>query len=206
MSNLRSGTRPGNVTVSRNREKCTDNGPTMHQAPGGRESQEMRSLSPRLILVLLPVARDPDPADRSVHPLTPNPHGSCSRRRNPTARDPHVVSSGPAPVAGRPHVSRAGDRRLRFNANCWGSPGHHDLPGRTGCCHFLRGCRGCHCRWFLSAADEEKWGKRQYINTSSHISLLAMDSFRTRNSALFDVAIDDFSLRAIDSGKRILIR
>jgi hypothetical protein len=141
---------------------------------------------------LLPVARDPHPAARSVHPLTPNPHGSCSRRRNPTARYPHIVSSGPAPVAWRPDISRAGDRRLRFNANCWGSPGHHDLPGRTRRRNLLRSCRRCHSSWFLSAADEEKWGKRQYINNSSHISLLAMDSFRTRNSALFELAIDDF--------------
>jgi hypothetical protein len=32
MLDLRSGTRPGDVIVSCNREKCTDNGPTMRQA------------------------------------------------------------------------------------------------------------------------------------------------------------------------------
>src|SRR5205823_2472609 len=134
---------------------------------------------------------DPHPAAQSVDPLTPNPHGSCSRRRNPTARYPYVVRSSPAPVAGRPDISRAWRQRLRFNANCRRSPGHHDLPGRTRRRNLLRSCRG-HSRWFLSAADEEKWGERQYINTSSHISLLTMDSFRTGNSALIELTIDDF--------------
>jgi hypothetical protein len=155
---------------------------------------------------LLPMARDPHPAARSVHPLTPNPHGSCSRRHKPAARYPHVVGSGPAPVAWRPDISRAWGQRLRFNANYWRSPGHHDLPGRTRRRNLLRSCRRGHSSWFLSAADEEKWGQRQYINTSSHISLLAMDSFRTGNSALFELAITIFSLRTSDSGKRILIR
>jgi hypothetical protein len=174
-----------------------------------RSWHEFNAARRKTAMNLLPVTRDPDPAARSVHPLTPNPHGSCSRRRNPTARYPHVVSSGPAPVAWRPDISRAWGQRLRFNANCWRSPGHHDLPGRTRRRNLLRSCRRCHSRWFLSAADEEKWGQHKCIKTFSHINLLAMDSFCTTPSALFELAITIFSLhaiRAIDSGKRILIR
>ena len=152
------------------------------------------------------MARDPHPAARSVHPLTPNPHGSCSRRHKPASRYPYVVGSGPAPVAGRPHVSRAGDRRLRFNANCWRSPGHYDLPGRTRRRNLLRSCRCCHCSWLLSAADKRQWHQRQYINTDSHmyasVCRFVLDQrigfVRTGNS-------DSFSTTS-DGGKRILIR
>ena len=105
------------------------------------------------VYCLSPVARDPHPAARSAHPLTPNPYSSHSWRRNPTARYPHVVGSGPTPVAGRPDISRAWRHRLCLNANCRWSPGHHDLPGRTGCRHFSCGRRGRHCRRFLGATD-----------------------------------------------------
>ena len=58
--------------------------------------------------------------------------------------------------------------------------------GRAGGRNVLRGCRRCHSGWFRGAANEEKWGERQYINTYFHISLLAMDSFCTRRLALFE--------------------
>ena len=58
--------------------------------------------------------------------------------------------------------------------------------GRTGGRNVLRGRRRCHSGWFRGAANEEKWGERQYINTYFHISLLAMDSFCTRRLALFE--------------------
>jgi hypothetical protein len=60
------------------------------------------------------------------------------------------------------------------------------LRGRAGGRNLSRGCRRCHSGWFLGAANEEKWGERQYINTYSHISLLAKDSFCTRRLALFE--------------------
>jgi hypothetical protein len=64
-----------------------------------------------------------------------------------------------------------------------------DRPrGPAGGRNLLRGCRRCHSGWFLGAANEEKWGERQYINTYSHISLLAKDSFCTRRLALFELA------------------
>jgi hypothetical protein len=58
--------------------------------------------------------------------------------------------------------------------------------GRTGGRNVLRGCRRCHSGWFRGAANEEKWGERQYINTYFHIRLLAIDSFCTRRLALFE--------------------
>ena len=119
--------------------------------------------------------------------MTPNPHGSRLRRHKPTARYPHVVGSGPAPVAGRPDISRAWDHRLRFNPDRWRSLGHDNLSrGRARRRNLARGRRG-HSSWFLSAAGERQRHQRQYINTDSHISLLAMDSFRTRDSALFEL-------------------
>jgi hypothetical protein len=58
--------------------------------------------------------------------------------------------------------------------------------GRAGGRNVLRGCRRCHSGWFRGAANEEKWGERQYINTYFHIRLLAIDSFCTRRLALFE--------------------
>jgi hypothetical protein len=142
-----------------------------HDASGlcGRESQRTRSFAPRLILFLPPVARDPHPPARCVRPMTPNPHCSRLRRHNPTARYPHVVGSGPAPVAGRPDISRAWDHRLRFNANCWRSLGHDNLSRGRACRRNLpRGRRG-HSSWFLSAAGKRQRHQRQYINIDSHM-------------------------------------
>ena len=121
---------------------------------------------------LLPVPRDPHPAARSAHPLTANPNRCCSRRHNPAAGHPYVVGSRPAPVAGRPDISRTWGHGLRLNANCRRSPGHHDLPARPSCCHFLCSRRSRHCRWFGAAANQCKRRQQQQINASSHACLL----------------------------------
>jgi len=160
----------------------------------------------KTVTILLPMTGDPDPAAEPVDPVAFNPHSGRPWSHHPTAGYPHVISSGPSPVTTCPEIPRPGRHRLCFDPNGWRSPGHYYLSGWTSCCHFLRSCCRCHRRWFLSAADEEKWSQRKCINTFSHINLLAMDSFCTTDSALFDLAITFFSLHAIDSGKRISIR
>jgi len=135
---------------------------------------------------------DPYPAAGPTNPMTFYPHSGRPWSHRPTARYPHIIDSGPPPITTCPDIPRPRGHRLRFDPNGGRSPGHHHLPGWASCCHFLRGCRRGHRRWFLGAADEEKRGQRQCINAFSHISLLAMDSFRTPPSALFKSAIAIF--------------
>src|SRR5437762_1418348 len=141
---------------------------------------------------LLPMTGDPYPAAGPANPMTFYPHSGRPWSHRPTARYPHIIDSGPPPITTCPDIPRPRGHRLRFNPNGGRSPGHHHLPGWASCCHFLRGCRRGHRRWFLGAADEEKRGQRQCINAFSHISLLAMDSFCTTPSALFKSAIAIF--------------
>ena len=155
---------------------------------------------------LLPMTSNPDPAAGTANPMAFYPHSGRPWSHHPTAGHPHVIRSGPPPITTCPDIPRPGRHCFCFDSNGRRSPGHYYLSSWASCCHFLRSCCRCHCRWFLSATDEEKWDQRKCINTFSHINLLAMDSFCTTDSALFDLATAIFSLRAIDSGKRIPIR
>src|SRR5437762_1328445 len=137
---------------------------------------------------------DPYPAAGPTNPMTFYPHSGRPWSHRPTARYPHRIDSGPPPITTCPDIPRPRGHRLRFDPNGGRSPGHHHLPGWASCCHFLRGCRRRHRRWFLGAADEEKQGQRQCINAFSYISLLAMDSFRTAQLVERLVAGKDIAL------------
>jgi len=179
-----------------------------HDASGlcGRESRAMRSFAPLLILFLPPVARDPHPAARSVHPMTPNPHSSRLRWHNPAAGYPHVVGSGPAPIAGRPEISRAWDHRLRFDPDGWRSLGHHNLSRGWARRRNLPRGRCSHSSWFLSAADNKNWGERQYINTYSHLYASVCRFVLHQRIGFVRTGDNDFLYAQVNSGKRILIR
>src|SRR6266849_4148754 len=116
MLNLRGGTRPGNVTVSCNREKCTDNGSTMHRTPAAVNRNECDPLLP-INSLLPPVTGDPDPASRPAHPVAPHPYSPRIWTSHPGAGNPFVACSGPTPVTACPHVRRPGRNCLRFNPN-----------------------------------------------------------------------------------------
>ena len=144
---------------------------------------------------LLPMTGDPDPAAGPAHPVALNPHSPRARAYDPGAGNPFVACSGPTPVTACPDVPRPGRNRLCFDPNNRRSLSHNNFSSdrpRARRRNLLRSCRRCYCRWFLGAADEEKWGQRQCINAFSHISLLAMDSFCTAPSALFKSAIAIF--------------
>ena len=135
------------------------------------------------------MACDPHPATGTTHPMACHPNCSRSWAHYPSAWHPYVVGSGPSPVAACPKISRSRCHRLRFNPNWRRTSSHHYLSGWTCRRHFLCGCRRCDCRWLLGAADQGKWCQCQYANAYSHIRLLFMDSFRSRDSALCELAM-----------------
>ena len=107
-------------------------------------------------LRLLPMSRHPHPAAASGHPSAFDPHSGRPWTHDVTSRHPHIVGSRPSPITPCPDISGPRRDRLRFNSNCWWSPGHYHLSSRTACCHFLCSCRSCHRRRFRGAAHQCK--------------------------------------------------
>ena len=119
-----------------------------------RPKSTTRIATDAMQLLLLPVTCNPDPAARTANPMAFYPHSGRPWSHHPTAGYPYVIGSGPSPITTCPDIPRPGCH-LCFDSNGRRSPGHYHLSGWTSCCHFLRSCCRCHCRWFLSAADEE---------------------------------------------------
>jgi hypothetical protein len=141
---------------------------------------------------------DPYPAAGPAHPVALNPHSPRARAYDPGTGNPFVARSGPTPVTSCPNVPRPGRNRLGFDPNSRRSLSHNNFSSnraraRARSRNLLGSCRRCHCCRFLGAADEEKRGQHQCINTFSHLSLLlVLDSFCTTPAALFESAITIF--------------
>ena len=140
---------------------------------------------------------NPDPAAGPTHPVAFDPHIPRTWACDPSAGNPFVACSGPTPVTARPGVRRPGGNCLCFDPNGRRGLSYNNLARdrprtRARRRNLLRSSRRCHCRWFLSTTDEEKWGQRKCINTFSHINLLAMNSFCTALSALLELVITIF--------------
>jgi len=148
--------------------------------------------SERVNSILPPVTGDPHPAARPAYPVALHPYRPWIWAYDPGPGDPFVTCAGPTPVPACPDVARSGRNCLCFDPNGWRSPSYNNLSrqrARTRRRNLLRRGRRGHSSWFLSTAGKRQWRQRQYINTFPHISLLAMDSFYTTDSALFEMAV-----------------
>lgn len=105
---------------------------------------------------LLPMARDPNPAAETVHPVAFDPYGRCSRPHNPTAGHPNITCPRPSPIPRSPDIIRSRRDCLDFDPNRrWRLGDKHFASSWYSGSYFP--CHG-RCRrdrrWHFSAADQ----------------------------------------------------
>jgi hypothetical protein len=104
---------------------------------------------------LLPMARNPNPAAGTVHPVAFDPYCRCPRSHNPTAGHPNISCPRPSPIPRSPDISRSRrdcygldpNRRRRLSDK-------HFASSWCGGSYFPRHGRCCRERWLFSAADQ----------------------------------------------------
>ena len=140
-------------------------------------------------VLLLPVARHPDPAAWSSHPVTFNPDRGRAWTHNPMPGHPCVARASPLPVAIRPNVARPWRNRSRLYPNWWGHLSNQNLS----CNGLRRNGASCHrpCDFSCRSRDRGFPRRSQLIPTapankkafSYHSS--SPGSFCPSNPALF---------------------
>ena len=117
--------------------------------------------------LLSPMAGNPNPATRPMHPVATNPNRRDSRRSSPRTRNPNITSSGPLPVTRRPDITGTRGHGLRFDADrrwrlCDIHIARHRHRGDSwASCGRNFSRRGCRCHWRLvRATDQSEWRQR----------------------------------------------